>query len=109
MKPAVKRFLSINKGFLIFMFAILFRIAESLYFGQGTLRGFNQSAESRGELICDGIATILVVLGIFQMVLTITWESNNKKMFVYPGTEEEIIKLDETEDQDDPHIKNFTQ
>jgi len=56
-----------NKGLWIVILSIVFNILESLYFGMGTQRGFNLDPMNIGELICDGISTIIFFIGIWVM------------------------------------------
>lgn len=55
------------KGCLIFLIGILFGIAETLYFGRGTSKGFNFFPCNKYEFICDSISIIIQVLGIYLM------------------------------------------
>ena len=53
------------KGFWIFVVGIIFNILETAYYGWGTPTGINVIAMSIGEMVCDYIALILMVLGGF--------------------------------------------
>jgi hypothetical protein len=75
------------KGYFIFILGILFNLLESLYFGQGTARGFNHQAESIAEFVCDDIALALMILGFFMMMLQAAREKstviNTSKVYVF--------------------------
>ena len=55
------------KGFTIFVSGLAFNLIESLYFGIGTVRGFNITPINTGELICDYISLAIIILGVFIM------------------------------------------
>lgn len=59
-----------HKGFFIFLIGVLFGIAETLYFGQNTPKGFNWFPCNKYEFICDSISTTIQILGIYIMCKT---------------------------------------
>ena len=65
----MKKHLKTFRGFYIFVLGVIFNISESLYYGQGSPLGFYLTPHSKGEMICDGISSILFVLGMFLVLL----------------------------------------
>ena len=62
-------FIKKHKGFSYFVGGIIFNFVESLYFGIGTEIGFNHSAQSISEFICDDISLVIMGYGTYLMGL----------------------------------------
>lgn len=55
------------KGLVIFLAGLLFNLLETLWFGRNSPMGFNLYPMSAGELICDYIAVVVMVIGFYFM------------------------------------------
>lgn len=63
------------RSIFILTFFLLFNMAESLYFGQGTLKGYNNSPVSLAEWICD----IISAIGAFTALVIAMYDTGTAK------------------------------
>lgn len=61
-------FLWYFKGYFLFVLGVLINLMKSVYFGQGTIQGFNLHPINLYEFLWDAFSLLVMVLGVFVML-----------------------------------------